>query len=779
MSDEVSEDEDSAEDEETAQTIATPSGSPYLSATPPGGIPPAEERLASEGLGGRLPASFRVRRPVLVPRPLWAVGTLRGRVVSVLGSGPMADLLREEVEARGGRLEGDPDAVIEACEDVLDAFEGARRLAGSPPRDWLCVTRVGASPAGAGVVRASAAGGRAGLAKSLQREWDGCQARVVDVDPALSDAEAVAIACEELSAGDGAIEIYRDGAERRVVELQVEGLIPAPAALAERPVVVVTGGTRGFAARVALEIAGRGPCKLALLARTAPARRPYDDETARKTVIEAIRARGRRPTAGRIERGLAPYRLAEAARLSIQRMREAGADVRFFKVDVSDPDAVAVALDEVRAAFGRIDGVVCGAGQTDVRPLDQKKSTGFRRVFEPRALGGLAVARNLEVDAWFLSLGALAGRFGARDQVDFAAANEAMARLCLARRRALHVSWPPFLGDEPGLDHATPDAAAGVAVDLVAGGVSGELVVCGRLGPYAPLPNHALLDGMELDGDAVTAWRELSDDSDPWLYDYVHEGTPLVPCTLVLEMMAAAAGLVVPGAAYAGARDVRFHTPLKVYASEPVKVIIRATPLGDGRVACSLSSERQSRGSRALVAEHAVAVILLGEAEESEALPTAFFPEESINRSAIYRRLIQGTTFQVLREAGAVAEEGLLADAVAEHAYIAGGLESAPLVLEAAWQAACLHHMAVDGLFASLAGVSRIVLLQTPPDGDALQLMVRRGADSYDIDVDGPEGAVMRVRGLRVSDTGPLPPDDRFPEPEGGWPSAVVGLTLA
>ena len=36
----------------------------------------------------------------------------------------------------------------------------------------------------------------------------------------------------------------------------------------------------------------------------------------------------------------------------------------------------------------------------------------------------------------------------------------------------------------------------------------------------------------------------------------------------------------------------------------------------------------------------------------------------------------------------------------------------------------------------------------------------------------------MRVRGLRLRDLTALSPMERFPEPEGGWPSAVVGLAL-
>jgi len=41
----------------------------------------------------------------------------------------------------------------------------------------------------------------------------------------------------------------------------------------------------------------------------------------------------------------------------------------------------------------------------------------------------------------------------------------------------------------------------------------------------------------------------------------------------------------------------------------------------------------------------------------------------------------------------------------------------------------------------------------------------------YDIDVSGASGPLMRVRGFKMIEHGPLPPGDRFEAPEGGWPS--------
>jgi 4'-phosphopantetheinyl transferase len=101
-------------------------------------------------------------------------------------------------------------------------------------------------------------------------------------------------------------------------------------------------------------------------------------------------------------------------------------------------------------------------------------------------------------------------------------------------------------------------------------------------------------------------------------------------------------------------------------------------------------------------------------------------------------------------------------------------LVGAPLVLEAAFQAAGLHHMAVAGRLGLPAAVGSVHLLGEPDDRLSYELLVQQAGDAWDIDVDGPGGPILRVRGYRMADAGPLPPGQRFPVPEGGWPVAMV-----
>ena len=232
-----------------------------------------------------------------------------------------------------------------------------------------------------------AQGARAGLAKALGREWPETHARVVDVDPMLPDAAAARLALDEPALDDGLVEVFVDNAQRSGVTLEVESP-PAPGgALPEGAVVALTGGTRGVTALVALELARRGPVKLALLARTPPGEAPLDEPAEKARIKAELAAAGERATPVKVEGRLKPLRRAEEARQNVAAMRDLGAEVAFYKVDMADPDAVAAVMDQVRADLGFIAGVVHGAGLEESRLIADKTEADFARVFDGKARG--------------------------------------------------------------------------------------------------------------------------------------------------------------------------------------------------------------------------------------------------------------------------------------------------------------------------------------------------------------------------------------------------------
>jgi NAD(P)-dependent dehydrogenase (short-subunit alcohol dehydrogenase family)/phosphopantetheinyl transferase len=741
-----------------------------------------------------LPPGFHLRRPVAVDAPATpTTNRLDSQVVCILGEGPFAVALRLEALDRGATLEGSPDVVIDASAAVVDGFALARGLDTARPAVWICATRLGADPSWVDPEVGLVHGARAGFAKALGREWERTDARVVDTNPTLKDDEAARLVLDEVGIDDRQVEVFVDGDRRRAVALVLEDTPSADTPLPDGAVVVLTGGTRGITAQVALELARRGPVRLALLSRTPPGDVPLNEKAAKVDIKADLKAAGERATPAQVEARLRRLRSAEEARQTVAQLTALGAEVRFYRVDMADEGAVRDTLQRVRDELGHIDGVVHGAGVEISRLIADKGDEEFALVYDGKARGGMALAHNLERVAWFVSMGSVAGRFGNPGQVDYAAANEAMARVCLSRPRSLHVDWTAWadtgMAVRGGMAHLLSDrgvqmipapAGASLLVDLVTQGVTGEVVVAGRLGDLGLNARHPLLDRIDFDGPALIGEVVLraGDPELEWLRDHSIDGTPVLPGVIGLELMAAVAAELVPDQPLVGAEEVSYDAPVKVHPGSPVTVRVRAERDGDD-VVCTLSSERTARTGRALLADHFSARVRFGDPDLLPALPPAFFEEHPIDQAAIYRRFFHGPVFQVLEEAEAVFAQGVVATGRVDHGPIGRRLRTAPLILEAAFQAAGLHRMVVDGAMALPAGIDLLRLDTAPADRAELSVVVHRRGDRYDVDVDGPSGSVLRVRGLRLIDTGPLPDGDRFEAPEGGWPEAMLARAVA
>lgn len=738
-----------------------------------------------------LPASFRARRSVQVPRPPVATPSLRGLHVRVLGEGPLANALRANLALLGGDRAGPPNVVIDAGVPARELLPLAQSVDATPPALWLCAVEGGSGD----LVAARDAGARAGFAKALGREWPGCHARVLTLTDGMDVDTAAQVVLREVSEAGGAVEV-RLGSETRDVSVPSTVAWPSAGTLGSGAVVLLTGGTRGITARVAQALAEAGPCTLLLAGRTGPGPGPLDEAAARHQVRARLEAWGERVTPRRLEEALAPLRAAEEVRRTVASLRALGATVEVLTVDMADPSAVRRMVQDVLTRHGRLDACVHGAGVEESRRLADKDDHGFVRVYAAKAEGGLALAQALPASTVLLSMGSIAGRLGNAGQVDYAAANEAMAQVCARRPRSLHVAWTAW-GDvgmavrggmealltSRGVELLPAAAGAALCRDLLAA-VSrdecfGELLVAGALGDFGLPALHPLLDSLVFEGDVAVMGRALSADRDAWLLDHAIDNVPVLPGVIGVEMMVAAAMAALPTGRFVGLEDVRFDAPLKLHGDEPVQVEVRAVPAEDGAVRCTLSSRRLARTGRALHTQHFSAVVQLEAMPLLTRLKPAFLPEETLAARDIYLRFFHGPRFQVLEGVDALALGGLMARARVEHAMVAEGLVTSPLVLEAAFQAAGLHRMVIDGVLALPAAIDAVEPVRAVRDGEPLEVTVqRRGsaeAPVYDIDVDGTDGRVLTVRGFRMVDRGPLPTGDRFQEPVGGWAGTGVG----
>lgn len=172
---------------------------------------------------------------------------------------------------------------------------------------------------------------------------------------------------------------------------------------------LVTGGVRGFGLTAAEWLVEKGARHLVLLGRSAT--------------------------------------LAPDAQETVERMRRAGIDVRTEAADVTDPATMERIFRSIEAEPFPLRGVIHAANVYDDAYLAQMSEEGFRRVYDPKALGAwnlhsLTRAVPLDFFVLFSSISAIVGNPG---QGNYVAGNGFLSGLSGIRRQqglpGLAVNW--------------------------------------------------------------------------------------------------------------------------------------------------------------------------------------------------------------------------------------------------------------------------------------------------------------------------------------------------
>ena len=199
---------------------------------------------------------------------------------------------------------------------------------------------------------------------------------------------------------------------------------PPPALLKERGVYLITGGLGSIGLTIADYLARTVRARLVLIGRTAlPDRAEWElwlaahagDETSRR--IRGVTA-----------------------------LENAGAEVLTLSADTADAAQMRRAVDAARARFGRIDGVVHGAGNTSadgVFPLGQADQAAARKQFAPKAHGAIVLHDLLrdQPPDFYLMLSSLSGVLGGLGLVAYSAANVFLDAYAAQQNARASVPW--------------------------------------------------------------------------------------------------------------------------------------------------------------------------------------------------------------------------------------------------------------------------------------------------------------------------------------------------
>jgi len=484
-----------------------------------------------------------------------------------------------------------------------------------------------------------------GALKSLAAEDGRVQVALLRLVPGLLEArpsDCAHAAAREWECGGGA-EAALDGQ----LERHVRRALPAELSLLaeetwrwpERPRVLVTGGGRGIAAKVAVLLAERHRARLLLLGRSA------EDTSEVQATLEAVRA--------------------------------AGGEGSYLQADIAHEGAAEQAVALAQGAWGGLDAVLHAAGVIEDAPLGQKEMDSFARVLSPKVTGTLrlleaAAALPRFPEAWvgFSSISAWRGN---DRQVDYAAANEAMAALLRGRAaprgaRVRVLDFGPWdevgMAERSGLARVLREAGEGLVP--VAEGTEAVLVEL-AYGPGTPVeatwmpgpafPAHA--EGERQDGLLHSVSRgarqlegrcALSVERDAWLAEHSLFDDPVLPGSMGLELMVEAARALLPGYGWAGVRDFAIHGAVALMGVKGLELTVRASAaLGERAGQRAVRCRLELPGGRTCYE----ATVLLSRGEWGWPEPTPPPPPGDAPTSSaaeVYRRIRLGPSFHLLQQ---------------------------------------------------------------------------------------------------------------------------------
>ncbi len=305
-----------------------------------------------------------------------------------------------------------------------------------------------------------AAAGTLGVIKTFRREYSKSIAKNVDVDPTVDPNMLAGRIVQELSIDDGVIEVGLSAAGRKRLKIARSETVPTtPIQLDANSVVVVTGGAYGVTADVAIELAKQSQARMILVGRS-PLPEPESADSAsldagglRQWAIKEAKSTGKKITPAEIERSVQRILRNRQILGNIDRFRSAGSAVEYHAVDARSEASFGKLIDDLYARFGRIDGVIHGAGVIDDKRIKDKSTESFTSVFSTKVDSAQILADKLRPESlqFVVFFSSVSGRFGNAGQADYSAANEYLNKLAdvLSRRwpaRIASINWGPWDG---------------------------------------------------------------------------------------------------------------------------------------------------------------------------------------------------------------------------------------------------------------------------------------------------------------------------------------------
>lgn len=299
-------------------------------------------------------------------------------------------------------------------------------------------------------------GGIKGLVKCLNLEWSPVFCRAVDIQPELSKdliADQVIAEFHDANLNYTEVAFSEEGRKTTFVEkVQLIENQEIKTNVSKNSVFLVSGGAKGVTAKCVVEMAKTFQCKFILLGRSdltyeipAFAKNTDNEGELKRLIMNNLKEQGKKPSLPEVKRIFKNIIAKKEMEATIFAAKNHGAQVEYIKGDVTQAQSFAADLKVAVAKFGKITGVIHGAGRLADKYIQDKSEADFDNVLSVKLDGLLSLFQSVDIHHLdhLILFSSVAGFYGNIGQSDYAIANEILssaAHLFKTNHPKTHVS---------------------------------------------------------------------------------------------------------------------------------------------------------------------------------------------------------------------------------------------------------------------------------------------------------------------------------------------------
>ena len=515
-------------------------------------------------------------------------------------------------------------------------------------------------------------GGLAGLAKTADIEWTNVLCHSIDMPENIEECMKNIETAVMFTMTHGNVEMGISDNICYIPQLIDNNAEKTGADLNSSDVMIITGGAKGVTARCAIAIAEKYLPKIVLIGRSV---KPHDEpkwlkgllsETEIKQAIFSNQSGQKRLSPSEINKKYKEIISNREIKNTLEKIKNFGSEVKYYSADIRDSEKINSILTDVRETFGKITGIIHGAGVVEDKFIADKSEIQFSKVFDTKVKGmhNLLDASTEDKLKYFILFSSIAARTGNRGQSDYAMANEVLNKTAQKNAkinsklngqcRFISMNWGPWEGGmvnaslkreflKRGIDLIPLKQGAEALIDEMgvhqdtAGNrpcpveviVGAHLIQNSRYEDIETLPKSQLKEKLEkplekkstknITSQLTTAWStSMGLESCPVLHSHRIAGEPVVPFALIMELFAHGSEIANPGLYFYGLDRIRLLKGIKP-GSKEIHIDVKTgkcRPSGnnfkiDGAIVSQNISPDIESGSENIENLHSQCVILL------------------------------------------------------------------------------------------------------------------------------------------------------------------------